>query len=264
MKTVIKPIAPLYAAADLTTDLIDEMLYGMTCTVLDETDAFYHIETYYGYTGYVTKDCLIDTPDNAPTHIVISSTLDVMPTPEYRKQPILSLPRGSFLTVDETWEKDKYHKVILADGTEGYCVKYHVKKRLDQDHWKTHEREIRESLVKTAMKYLDAPYRWGGKSPYGVDCSGLCSAVYLQHEIIIWRDSDIRGDLRSITREQLKPGDLIFFPGHVAMYIGDDRFIHSNQRYSGVCINSLDAHHPDYREDLLNSIKGMGSVWSDT
>ncbi len=263
MKTVIKPIAALYEEADLATDLIDEMLYGMTCTVQEETEAFYKIETYYGYTGYITKDCVIDTPAAAPTHLVTASTLDIMPTPEYRKQPIISLPRGSFLTVMESEQTGQYVKVMLADQTQGYCVKYHVAKRLPQDYWKNHELQIRDSLVKTAMKYIDAPYRWGGKSPYGVDCSGLCSAVYLQHEIIIWRDSDIRGDLKAITREQLKPGDLIFFPGHVAMYIGGDRFIHSNQKYSGVCINSLDPHHPDYREDLLNSIKGMGSVWSD-
>ena len=262
MKTVIKPIAPIYSDADLASELADEMIYGATAVVLEEKDDFYKVETYYGYTGYVTKDCFIDTPsDWNPAYITTSSVLDIMPTPEYRKQPIISLPRGCFLEVDTSVEHGKYYSVTLADGTKGYCVKYHVKKRLEKDYWKTHEVEMRESLVRSALKYLEVPYRWGGKTPYGIVCSGLCSAVYLQHEILIWRDADLRGNLKPIEREQLKPGDLIFFPGHVAMYIGDNRYIHSNQKYSGVCINSLDPHHPDFRETLLNSIQGMGSVW---
>lgn len=265
MKTAIKPITPIYAEPHPDAVLTDELLYGMNCTILGEENGFYQIETYYGYPGYVHPEDVMDTPtDWNPSHRVTSSMLDIMPTPEYRRQPLLTLPRGSFIQMDTSLEQGNYVGVILADGTHAYAVKAFLQPRFAQNAWKTHEVEMRASLVRTAMQYLEVPYRWGGKSPCGIDCSGLCSVVYLQHEIIIWRDADLRGNLKPISREQLKPGDLIFFPGHVAMYIGNDRYIHSNQKYSGVCINSLNPRHPDFREALLKEIKGMGTVWSDT
>ncbi len=262
MKIVITPIAPLYENPDPCADLADEMLCGQTAELIEEQNGFCKVKTYYGYTGYVPKEHLIDAPEHTcADYLVSASTLDVMPTPAYRKMPLITLPRGSFLHIDPTAAEGNYVKAVLPDGREGYCVRWQVKKRLSPDYWKTHEAQIRASLVSTALKYLETPYRWGGKTPYGIDCSGLCSAVYLQHEMIIWRDAKLQSPLKPITMEQIKPGDLIFFPGHVAMYIGENRYIHSNQRHSGVCINSFQPYDPDYNERLLQTITGVGSIW---
>lgn len=264
MLTAIKPIVPIFSKPDISSVLVDEILYGSTADILEETNGFYEIKTYYGYTGFAKIEDFIFVSDWNPEYLSTSATLDIMPTPEYRHNPIITLPRGSFIQIDKSMGEKNFVGVILADHRKGFCVKYHVRKRCQPNEWKTQEITMRESIVKTAMQYLNVPYRWGGKSPYGIDCSGLCSEVYRQHEILIWRDANLQGIMKPICREQLKPGDLIFFPGHVAMYIGNDRFIHSNQKYSGVCINSFDAHHPDYNETLLNNIIGMGSVWSNT
>lgn len=262
MKTVICPVAPLYAKADAASTLVDELLYGMTAKVLAEENGFYQVETYYGYPGYIPTDTVIDTPeDYAPESVVTCAFLDVMPEPKYLKHPIITLSRGSHVSIDETVGENNYVGITLADGTKGFCCKWHVKKRYEKDYWKTHEVEIRESLVTTALKYLDTQYRWGGKSAFGVDCSGLCSTVYLQHEMIIFRDAKLKEPMRSITRDKIKPGDLIYFPGHVGMYIGGNRFIHSTQRYSGVCINSFDPYASDYSEKALNDIVGIGTAW---
>ena len=69
--------------------------------------------------------------------------------------------------------------------------------------------------------------------------------------------------MRPISRENLAPGDAIYFPGHVAMYLGDGKFIHATayKENAGVCINSLNLTDSDYREDLVSSITGYGSVF---
>jgi len=98
------------------------------------------------------------------------------------------------------------------------------------------ETGIRMALVSTAESYLGVPYLWGGTSAdMGFDCSGLTQAVYKLNGLSIPRtsgDQYAKGD--SVSRDRLRGGDLIFFSGrkgrnitHVAIYIGNDNFIHA-------------------------------------
>ena len=99
----------------------------------------------------------------------------------------------------------------------------------------------------------------------GIDCSGLVSISYLLNGVVIWRDAQIQEGftVRHIPRGAMGPGDLIFFPGHVAMYLGEGRYIHATARAGsdGVVINSLDPAAPDYREDLAQSLTAVGSIF---
>ena len=67
-----------------------------------------------------------------------------------------------------------------------------------------------------------------------------------------------------VPREQLKKGDLLFFPGHVAMYMGDGLYCHSTAHAGddGFTINSLDPASPVYREDLVSRITQIGSYFA--
>ena len=89
--------------------------------------------------------------------------------------------------------------------------------------------------------------------------------AYLLCGIQIYRDANIKENfaLHEITIDEMKPGDLLFFPGHVAMYLGDDRFCHATAKAGsdGFVINSLNPEHPDYREDLHKRITQIGSYF---
>jgi len=117
----------------------------------------------------------------------------------------------------------------------------------------------------TALTYLGAHYRWGGKSPLGIDCSGLCSTAYLLNGIVIYRDASIKEGfpIRAIDRADMKPGDLLFFPGHVAMYMGEGKYLHSTGHVSanGVIVNSLDPASPIYRADLDEKLTEVGTYF---
>ena len=127
------------------------------------------------------------------------------------------------------------------------------------------EEAFRAAVCTQAKKYRGAEYRWGGKSGRGIDCSGLVSSAYMQCGVLIYRDAKIveGWPMHEVAFEDKKPGDALFFPGHVALYLGEGRYIHSTGAAvsGGVVINSLEPEDPLYREDLVKSLYAVGSVF---
>ena len=111
-------------------------------------------------------------------------------------------------------------------------------------HWYGGSEEaFRAAVCEQAKKYMGTEYRWGGKSGRGIDCSGLVSSAYMQCGVLIYRDAKIieGWPMHEVAFENKKPGDALFFPGHVALYLGEGRYIHSTGAAvsGGVVINSL-------------------------
>jgi cell wall-associated NlpC family hydrolase len=97
-------------------------------------------------------------------------------------------------------------------------------------------------VVGVAMRYLGVPYRWGGASPSGFDCSGFVMYVYAQVGVSLPHSSYAQyGAGVPVSRDQLQPGDLVFFNGlgHVGIYIGGNQMIHAPHTGDVVKISSL-------------------------
>ncbi|WP_122315017.1 C40 family peptidase [Pseudomonas cichorii] len=105
------------------------------------------------------------------------------------------------------------------------------------------------AVVKRALQAVGTPYRWGGNTPgKGLDCSGLVKYAFNDvQEVDLPRTSNAmaEGHGQKVERKDLKPGDLLFFNiksrkiNHVAIYLGNDRFVHAPRRGKAVTVDTL-------------------------
>jgi peptidoglycan DL-endopeptidase CwlO len=96
--------------------------------------------------------------------------------------------------------------------------------------------------VAVAMQYIGVPYRWGGASPSGFDCSGLVMYAFGAVGVSLPHSSYAQYGMGSpVPRSDLQPGDLVFFDGlgHVGIYVGGGSFIHAPHTGTTVQISSL-------------------------
>ena len=250
----------------LETELADETLFGMLVNILEEDKDWLYVETDYFYKGYMHKDQLIidnikaNKWDEDAKHIITWGIIDIMKEPKFSSYPIQTLTRGARIKLSGT-KDDRWVEVIFPNGDRGWTRDNFIGTRTEIGT--SYDEEIlRNKVIDTAKLYLGTQYRWGGKSQLGIDCSGLSAISYLLNGVVIHRDASITEGfpVKEILREQLKPADLLFWKGHVAIYIGNDKYIHSTGASSGVVINSLNPKDDDYREDLVD-IKQIGSIF---
>ena len=98
---------------------------------------------------------------------------------------------------------------------------------------------VGSSAVAIGSNYLGTPYVWGGGGPGGFDCSGFVSYVYAQMGISLPHQSgDILNSGTVISASEARPGDILWWPGHVGIYAGDGQVLHSTPG-PGVSITNI-------------------------
>ena len=260
----------LWAQNPQQSRLVDELLLGMPVEITGEAEQhMVPVRTFYGYTGWVAQDALLTGPKAEewlvqPQMVVIARWADVLAEPRVQGACVAAgLPLGARVAVQGEPE-DGWQAVTLPDGRTGY-LRADALAPLYTQPCEQDQEKLRAAIAQAAKRYLGTPYRWGGKTPAGIDCSGLCSMAYLLCGVIIHRDASIKPEfcMHEIPYEQIKMGDLMFFPGHVAMYLENGRFIHSTSHKGdeGVVLASLNPEDPDFRGDLLERMKTCGSIF---
>ncbi len=196
--------------------------------------------------------------------MVLQAYADVLSMPKIQGHHLISLTKGAVVAALKPAGEGGWVKVALCDGRTGYMKEKFLGTYITA-YTLENEDKLRNNIVNTALSYMGTQYRWGGKTPLGIDCSGLCSAAYMLNGVIIYRDAGIAEGfpIHEIPYGCKKPGDLLFFPGHVAMYIGDYKYVHSTGKNGsdGVVINSLNPEDKDYRDDLFKIRKAVGSIF---
>lgn len=259
----------------------DELLYGWAVKATGKKEDFWYVTSHYGYKGYVPKAAVtpvsLEEIKAREVKLIRRPVIDVLAEPKVLADILLTVYKGSLLNVTDELV-DGYYKVKLLDGRSGWVSKTALAKRLDEDDFlwsadpeyfllqaKPDEESFRKQVTETAKEYLGCQYRWAGKSPLGIDCSGLVFMSYMLNGVLLWRDAEIKEGwpVHEIEFEDLRPGDLIYFSGHIAMYLDHGKYINSTgyKEHFGVAISSLRKEDPDYRADLFQMIEKCGSLF---
>jgi len=178
-----------------------------------------------GYVGWLPANALLK-PRATPTHKVTALRTLAFPGNSIKVPPVAAPPLGSRLCVLR--EQDRF-----AVANIGFLPAGHL---APLDH-------AEADFVAVAERFLGTPYLWGGKTNYGLDCSGLVQIALNACGVSCPRDSDMqeRALGTPVDPSQLRRGDLVFWKGHVAIVRDESSLVHANGFHMQVAIEPIAA-----------------------
>ena len=204
------PRTALRASGNADATAVSELLWGERFDLFDVVgDWGFGRSTHDRYSGWVAMAALGDA-DAAPTRAVSARAAPLFAAPDIKSPVLAELPFGAQLAGVEAGSF-----FGLASG--GFVHHRHLA-------------ALPQSLLAVARRFTDAPYLWGGRTPHGVDCSGLVQAALMACGIACPRDSDQQhAELgTAVDFADRRGSDLIFFPGHVGILADADTLFHAN------------------------------------
>ncbi|WP_376742044.1 C40 family peptidase [Pseudorhizobium tarimense] len=234
------PVAALRPAPDMSRGIDTELLLGETVRVFDRQDGWGWVQADQdAYVGYL-PEAHLGEPET-PTHIVTVQRTFRYPEPELRRPPVSVLSMGSRVRITGEAETRGTRYLTLADGSAliaSHCLPIGAK--------------TAEDYVDVAVRFVETPYLWGGRSGFGIDCSALVQLSLMMTGRSVPRDSDMQAEIGApIEREELRRGDLVFWKGHVGIMEDKKTLLHANGHTMTVA-----------REDLAATIERIAWLYS--
>ena len=208
---------PLRAEPSDRSEMISELLYGEFCTLIEESGSWLRVRSENdGYEGWIAQEYEPTPSEIGPTEIVLQeSALDL------GSAGLLRLSPGSRVTEEEN---SQLSSISVENAS-----------NLD----------LSLTAVTYARQFLNTPYLWGGRSLWGIDCSGLMQIVFALTGRKIPRDAYQQAELgHQVAIGQIESGDIAFFKNpkgritHVGIMVDAENILHASGR---VRIDSMDA-----------------------
>ena len=176
-----------------------------------------------GYVGWLPASALL-APREAPTHQVTALRTLAFPGPSIKLPPVVMPPLGAKLAVLR--QQDRF-----AASPIGFLPAAHVSPLGTKE----------SDFVAVAERFLGTSYLWGGKTNYGIDCSGLAQVSLHACGVACPRDTDMieREVGRRIDLADASRGDLIFWKGHMAIVRDAATIVHANAYHMAVAIEPI-------------------------
>ena len=217
-------IVPLRLEASDTSEMVSQVIYGDVFKVLEQRKKWSKIRLAFDkYEGWIDNKQYLEITEENYTGL--------------NNQPLKTTTDLVEFIQDE---HEQLNTIVLGSCINGACLLNHKYEGLFVEI-----KQPKSHLIETAFKYLNAPYLWGGKTPFGIDCSGFTQMVYKLNGYKLLRDASqqaTQGEALSFIEES-EPGDLAFFDNnegqiiHVGIIMRDNYIIHAHGK---VRIDRLD------------------------
>jgi hypothetical protein len=216
-------VVPLRKSADSTSEMVSQLLFGDTFIIHHVEHGWVSITTLNDhYSGFIS-DKQYALFDGNTDEWLVNTTYPYLEAHTHEGK--LLLPAGCLIP-NQTKTLIGHQEVTITNRP--------VHKNVEQ-------------LAEIAMHYLNAPYLWGGKTPFGIDCSGFTQIVFKQCGITLPRDAYQQAEIGETLDfvNECKCGDLAFFDNadgkitHVGMMLDNEKIIHASGK---VRIDLLDHH----------------------
>ena len=229
-------IVPVRTDPSETSEMCTQLLFGEHYSIIDENKKWCKIKLALdGYEGWIDQKIVYEISEKIFRQLALQPQT-VTTNPFNIVQPENGY--SNFLIVaGSTLPFYKASNNTFKIGAESYTVQ--------GDKIVSVKKNIRNVLIENALKYFNSPYLWGGRSPFGVDCSGFSQILYKMAGIQIPRDANQQAAIgENITFvEEALPGDLAFFDNdegkiiHVGVIWEKNKIIHSSGK---VRIDNID------------------------
>jgi hypothetical protein len=209
-------IVPVRNLAEDASEMLSQLRYGDPFKVLEKRQKWSRIRIAFdGCEGWIANQQLFAISEGAYKNIATSEKVK------------FTSDLVSFVST----ENDVLIPIVLGSSVLSTPLLSH---QFDGDYITT--KNEKSELIKTALLYLNAPYLWGGKTPFGIDCSGLVQMVYKINGYDLKRNAgeqSVQGEALSFIEES-EPGDLAFFDNsegvidHVGLIMKNNYIIHAH------------------------------------
>lgn len=226
--TVAETALPVRSSPDADAEQVTQLIYGDEVVAYESEGGWRRVNAPDGYVGWADDDAV--RPANP---VQLDGVLNTN----------VAIDDSTFIPIGAPCE------VASGDG-ELAELRFRTGGTLTTptEHIsETASRPNGEDIVKIANRFAGTGYEWGGMTTDGIDCSGLVWISYRVFGITLPRDTDQQRRLGTeVSRDSLRPGDLLFFPGHVAISTGGSGYVHAHGSSGGFVESSLDADDEGY------------------
>lgn len=236
-RRVVAVSAPMKRTPRADAPLDSEVLRGEVFTVFEDGGegwSWGQLQTD-GYVAHVPTDAL-GPMQPEPTHRIVALRTFVYPGPDMKLPARAAFSFGSLVSLDreESTRGTAYRRLA---GGEGWIV---LSAAAEPDA------PPENDFVAVAERFLNVAYLWGGRTSLGLDCSALVQLSLMATGIASPRDTDMQEAVLGVSvahgsGEAHRRGDLVFWPGHVAIMIDGEHMIHASGHHMAVVIEPVKA-----------------------
>lgn len=237
-------VVPVRKEASDTSEMTTQLLFGELFIILESINKWYRIKIANdNYEGWISK--------NQATMITEVEFIRLNSSNQKRS---LNLVQFITYNTDQDMQAICLGSTVYNEGNSSDFNLNNNKYIFDGTIAKAVEDNIAQQIIKISKMYLNAPYLWGGRTPFGIDCSGFTQIVFLIVGIKLLRDASQQANQGETINfiSEAKAGDLAFFDDeeenikHVGIILPDQKIIHASAK---VRIDDID-HQGIFNKEL--------------